>query len=144
MWKNLIRLTTLTLLTLSASLTAYSQKTILDKGDTLICFTVKQSKFLLKEHYRAEECDTLKSICEAQSQLKDSVIKSDKKIQNDLSLVIKNKDSEIALQDLVIDDLRKKILLEQKATRRQKFYKWLSITGGCVATGFVGFLYITK
>lgn len=133
------------LVVLSASSTLFSQTTVLNtKGDTTLCFTVPQAKFLLKEHYRAEECDTLKKICEKQLAYSDSVMKSDKKIQSDQSSIIKNKDGIIALQDYQIDELRKSLSLEQKATRRQKTYKTLAIISGSISTGFMSYLYLTK
>jgi hypothetical protein len=41
------------------NLTVFSQKTELIDGDTVICFTIPQSKFLLKQVYLVTEKDTL-------------------------------------------------------------------------------------
>lgn len=126
------------------SFPVYSQKTILDKKDTLICFTVSQSKFLLKEHYRTIMVDSLNSICEAQLSICDSIRANDQIIYNNQVLMIQNKIEVIQVKDYEIGKLHETINDQKKTIRRQKTYKWLSIIGGGVLSGFLGYAYITK
>jgi hypothetical protein len=124
--------------------TMYSQTAVLnEKGDTTICFTLPQSKFLLKTQYKLKECDTLNKICELQLSLSDSIIRSDKVIQNNQSLMLRNKDEQIGLYKHEISSLRLQLSDSQRATRRQKVYKWLAIGGGATLSGFLGYKYIT-
>lgn len=48
------------------SLTASSQKLVLLSNDTLIGFSIPKSKFLLKQVYKYQECDSLLSIADKQ------------------------------------------------------------------------------
>lgn len=127
------------------NLTAFSQTLVLNKDkDTTICFSVDRAKFLIKEHYRADEYFKLDSLCELKSKKKDLEIKMYKKIQEDLEKVISNtndinliKDDQIKALKLVIEDKDSKI-------KAQKVYKWISIGAGVIFSGFLGYKYITK
>lgn len=133
------------MLNLLLSLIAYSQIPVLNKnGDTTICFTIEQSKFLAKEHYRAEECTKLKSILEAQVQEKDLQINMYKKIQDNLENVINNQKSINTLKDDEIKSLKGVIDDKDKAIKKQKIYKWVSILTGGFISSYIGYKYITK
>ena len=133
------------MLNLLLSLIAYSQVPVLNKnGDTTICFTIEQSKFLAKEHYRAEECTKLKSICESQLQEKDLQINMYKKIQDNLENVINNQKSITTSKDDEIKSLKGVIDDKDKAIKKQKIYKWIAIIAGSSLSGYLGYKYITK
>ena len=122
-----------------------------EKKDTTITFSLNQGKYLLKEHYRANECDTLRSVCEKQKSLKDSTIKELKAnivdykatILNDQK--IKANDNHVVyLKDNQIQGLKTELDTANKAIRWQKFYKWLAIGVGGAVSGYLGYKYVTK
>jgi hypothetical protein len=130
---------------LSLSSIAFSQVTVLDsKGDTTICFTIPQAKFLLKEHYKIQECDTLKSICEKQLSICDTALEWGRQISKNQMLVIKNKDEQIKLEEYQITKLKESLKGSQKEIRKQKFYKWSAIIVGGVATGYLGYRLLKR
>ena len=126
------------------TLQAFSQRAVLNNGDTNICFTVTQSKFLLKEHYRAIEMQKLDSICELKSSFKDSIIRADAKIISDFSMIVKNKDEAIGLKQYEVDKLNTQLKVEQKRVRIQKVYKWDAIVIGTATTSFMTYQYLKK
>jgi len=119
------------------SLKTFSQTLVLNNKDTTICFSVSQAKYLLKEHYNLQECQTLLGICESQKTLLDSVIANQKLNANGLKSVILNQKTLISYKDDEITLLNDKIAYEQKKVRKQKIYKWLGIVGGVVGTTLV-------
>ena len=122
----------------------FSQKSVLIDGDTTICFSIPQSKFLLKQVYLVSEKDTLLKLTEIelkvtkektliyQQQIKafEDIMYSQKEINQNVFAINKQKDAEI------------KILNKELA--KQKVKTWASIVGGVVSTAFVSYLYIKK
>lgn len=132
-------------LNLLLGLTAFSQVPQLNKnGDTTLCFSIEQSKFLAKEHYRAEKYYKLDSICELQLNQKRLEVNMYKKIQNDLESVISNLNSISGLKEEQINILKKTIDEKDKKIKIQKVYKWTAIIVGGTVSGLMGYLYITK
>lgn len=132
-------------LVLLISLTTYSQKVVLnDKGDTTICFSISQSKFLLKQAYALKECDTLKSICELQLTKCDSVFVAYDKLKKDFLLLQKNERDFSELYDAKMTDLQNALLDQILLTKKQKFQKWCAIIGGGVLSSFLAVKYIKK
>jgi len=127
------------------NITVYSQKTILSNTkDTLICFTINQSKFLLKEHYKLEKCDTLFSICELKNSLKDSVIKGKNLIiQNHIGI---NKDlmQIITLKDEQFNNIKTENLSLSKQLKWQKIYKFCAIIGGGLVASYLSYKLIIR
>lgn len=127
------------------SLPIYSQQAILNKeGDTTICFTIPQAKYLLKEHYKINMLDSLLSVCETQRLTADSVINNDTLMINKLKIIISNKDKSLYYKKVEVDSLNATIQSKEKALRREKLYKGLSIFAGGLMTAFLSFAYITK
>lgn len=127
------------------NLQAFSQKVVLNsKGDTTICFSVPQAKFMLKKYYQVEMLDSLFAICELQRQVADSIISNDQKIFDKNQLILNNQYQVIVLKDHEISNLANIITDQKKAIRRQKLYKWLSIIGGGTISSFLGYKYLTK
>lgn len=127
------------------SLAGYSQTITLNKaGDTTICFTLSQSKFILKKIYQASEYQKLDSICEQQLSVYQLEILDYKKVQYNQSLIIKNGNELANLKDIKIDILTKQISEEKKKTRIQKFYKVGAMVAGGALSGYLGFKLITK
>lgn len=126
------------------SLTLFSQKPVSIEGDTLICFSIPQSKYLLKQVYLLNESDTLLKLTEAQLSICKSknfiytqqieafqkIIENEKEINKNVLAINTQKDEDI------------KNLKTQLAN--QKLKTWASIFSGFVTTAFVSYLYIKK
>lgn len=115
-----------------------------DKGDTTICFSVSQGKFLLKQVVARKECDTLLSTCETQLVYCDSVTESNKRIQIVISEMMKKEREADSLYIFRIKSLEIDVEKEKKKVVKQKFYKTISIIAGGVTTGFMTYLWMTK
>jgi hypothetical protein len=126
------------------SLRGYSQKVILnEKKDTMICFTVNQSKFLLKKVYQAEECDTLRKICETQSLLKDTILSNKEKEITALKMIYDNTNTMLKLKEYEIDKLKQSLQLANDEARKQKRHKWFFIGTTAVVSLFTGYYVLT-
>lgn len=127
------------------NLTAFSQTLVLNKnGDTTICFSINQGKFLAKEHHRAEEFKTLDSLSRLEIKNKDLQINMYVKMQEKLESVVNNQKKIIALKDGEISSLTDSINNNVAEAKKQKRQKVLSIIGGTVLSGYLGYKYITK
>lgn len=132
-------------LVLLISLTTYSQKVVLnDKGDTTICFSISQSKFLLKQAYALKECDTLKSICEAQLLYCDSIVLAHENLKRDFTQLQRVQKQYDDLQEAKMTDLQNLLKQQILLTKKQKFYKWCAIIGGSALSSYLGYRYIKK
>lgn len=112
------------------TLKGFSQKPMLNDKDTVICFTIPQSKFLLKKYYQAEELFVLDSICEAQLSTLKLVNSSNESIIKKQSIMVKNKEEETRLKELEISSLNELISDKEKEIKKQKTQKWGFITLG--------------
>jgi len=123
----------------------FSQVAELNKnGDTTICFSVSQAKFLAKEHYRADAYFKSDSICKVQSKEKDLIISMYKKIESKLQTTMSNQITLLKLKQSEIDVLQETVNVRDKQLKRQKLYKYVSIISGAVLSGYLGFKYVTK
>ena len=142
--RNIKKLTAILFVNLLLNLTAYSQKPVLIDGDTTICFSVPQAKFLLKQVYLVAEKDTLLKLTE--TQLKVSNEKStiyQQQIQAYQEVI--NKQSEITQNSIAISTQKdEEIKILKKEIAKQKVKTWACILGGVVSTAFVSYLYLSK
>ena len=123
----------------------FSQVAELNKnGDTVICFSKAQAKFLAKEHYRADTYYQSDSICKKQIKEKDLVINMYKKIEDKQQQMLLNQTNIIKLKNDEVAELEGKIKTKDKEIKMQKFYKWVSIGVGGALSGYFGFKYVTK
>jgi hypothetical protein len=123
----------------------FSQSTVLnDKGDTTICFSLPQAKFLLKQHYQVQMIDSLNSICETQLDLCDSINLSSLQAYEKYENLLLNKDEVINVKDYEINTLKTVVNNQKKEIKKQKIFKWLGIGGGTLLSGFFAYKYITK
>ena len=128
------------------NLKAFSQKAIIYSPgkDTLICFSVPQARFLLKEQYRLQMTDSLLNVCELQNSECDTFrVKTNQlieKYESAINLCIQYKD----IQDAEINNLYITIENQKKVIKREKINKTLAIMGGGLLSGFFGYLLITK
>lgn len=116
---------------LNDCMTSYAQTVVVDsKNDTTICFTINQSRFLLKEHYRAELNDSLLAICSEQSSILNSIIENNKLVIS--TLMEKEENSNLIRANLtsVILDKDSENALLKKEVKRQKRHKNVAIGGG--------------
>lgn len=126
-------------MSLLTSIKAFSQKATLSEKDTVICFTIPQSKYLLKKYYQAEELLILDSICEAQLSVFKDISSSNERVIKNQSLVLKNKDEEVRLKELEIGGLNELINDKEKEIATQKLYKWIAITSTIIVTCLIAF-----
>lgn len=91
----------------------YSQKIILDKTESLFCFTKEQGRFLLKRYYLSEELDSINRILEKELEVKELAF-----IQR--GLIISNKDTEINTQKNIITGLNSQIASRDKKIKGLK------------------------
>ena len=125
------------------SLSAFSQKVVLNNGDTTVCFTIKQSKFLLKQVYQLEECDTLRKICEIQRAIGDSINLGNRSIIADYKTMMQNDSSIIGLKQYQIDKLTESLKASQKEIRKQKVYKWVAVGTTGLVSAYLGYYVLT-
>ena len=120
------------------NLMAFSQKIVLNNGDTLICFSVNQAKFLAKEHNRAETYFTSDSICKEQIILKDRQVKMYIKIEDKLQGVINNQSNVIKFKDEELNQCKIILNNSQREIKKQKRLKIISlIVGGGLNCFFI-------
>jgi len=122
----------------------FSQKVISENNDTLICFDLEQSKYILKEMNHAIFLDSINRLSQSEIRLLNTTIK-------DLQIIVESQKEQIILRDVdyKISKTETKLLKEKneslkKEIRLQKFYKWLSIGVGTITTSFMTYLYLTK
>ena len=125
--------------------TAFTQQRVLVvDGDTLICNSVEEQAFWVKQYFRVQELEELDSINLAVISYKDSIISNDQEIILKQTIVIENTEEIVEFQGEQINTLNNELTEQKKATRRQKFYKWVAVTIGASATSVMTYLYLTK
>ena len=129
---------------LSMTSTCFSQKVISENNDTLICFDLEQSKYILKEMHRAIFFDTIVALNQSEIRLLNTTIK-------DLQIIVQSQKDQLILRDIDsgIYKTEIKLLKERneslkKEIRLQKFYKWVSIGVGTLTTSFMTYLFLMK
>lgn len=122
----------------------FSQKVISENNDTLICFDINQSKYILKQMHRTAFFDTIHALDEAEIKLLKITIQ-------DLEMIVQSQKEQLVLNDVDkgIYKTENKLLKEKneslkKEIRLQKFYKWVSIGVGTLTTSFMTYLYLVK
>lgn len=129
---------------LSMTSTCFSQKVISENNDTLICFDLEQSKYILKEMHRAIFFDTIVALNQSEIRLLNTTIKN-------LQIIVQSQKDQLILRDIDsgIYKTEIKLLKERneslkKEIRLQKFYKWVSIGVGTLTTSFMTYLFLMK
>jgi len=145
MYKSLKKLKTTLLVILLLSSTVFSQVlTLNSKGDTTICFTIAQGKFLAREHARANQYAELDSICRSISAKKDLQIKMFEKIDQKSQIVINNQNSIIKFKDEELKNAQIAIKNANREAKKQKKHKVLALVAGALISGYLGFIHISK
>ncbi len=123
---------------------SFSQKVVIDKKDTMICFTSTQSKFLLKQVTKLEFIEQQDSLNQLvileQAQIiqnqttvietKDNIISNN----NEINLI---RDQQLAVKESELDESRKDF-------RKQKRQKNLALIGGGILGTVLTTLLILK
>lgn len=104
--------------------TSYSQTLILNRGDSLIGFTIPQAKFILKLPPKIKEQTALLKVCEKQKLYQDSIRRADSIIIKSQAKTIENKDEAIVIKDMLCEAEKEGLNSEINRQRRQK---WLAI-----------------
>jgi hypothetical protein len=139
------------------NLTAFSQVAILDSAtantskvktfkvgkDTVVGFSVLQSKYLLKKHNNAEKCDTLLTICEKQKVECDSLRKDNLEEINNFQIMLSNKNTMIGIREEELKKTEAALEEANKQVRKQKAYKLVAI-GGAVAVIVAETIFFVK
>jgi hypothetical protein len=117
---------------------------MLDGKDTLIAFSIPQSKHLLKEVYRANMLDSLLKLSDEQVTLSRTIIEADKVAFERYDEVIENNNSALKIRESQLRENEKTIAVLNKDVIRQKRQKIVAIICGSVTTLFMGYLFISK
>ena len=127
---------------LKSSIT-YSQGITLDKrGDTLICFTTPQSKFLLKTYYELQECKNLDSIAIKQNQtLKNLIAIKDKQISEQKELTAKT-EHQVAINKDAVDSMISVVNDQNKSIKKLQVKNYILSVVGATGTLVMTILYL--
>jgi hypothetical protein len=116
------------LLALLTNLKIYSQKIVSDnKGDTTICFSVPQGKYLLKKVAELEKCDTLRNVCENQLKNSQKLVKDKDKIINKIMAISDNQNTMLKLKEGQLEKAKADLELAKKDLRKEKVKRIISV-----------------
>lgn len=116
------------LLALLTNLKIYSQKIVSDsKGDTTICFSVPQGKYLLKKVAELEKCDTLRNVCENQLKESKKLVKDKNTIINKIMAISDNQNTMLKLKEGQLDKAKADLEVAKKELRKEKVKKVISV-----------------
>lgn len=126
------------------SLTIFSQKAILNNGDTLVCFTPDQCKTILKEFSRAKYLDTLTKVQSNEIAYLNLSISELEQIVEAKSKQLKLSQDLSKIKDVQIERLNNDKKQLEVEIKRQKRHKILGIIAGSISTGLMTYLWIAK
>lgn len=116
------------LLALLTNLKIYSQEIVSDsKGDTTICFSVPQGKYLLKKVAELEKCDTLRNVCENQLKESKKLVKDKNTIINKIMAISDNQNTMLKLKEGQLDKAKADLEVAKKELRKEKVKKVISV-----------------
>lgn len=125
---------------------AFCQRMLIDgsSSDTTICFTLPQSKFLLKQYYAREECNKLLSIYLHENDaltelvsLRDSIISRQDAMLNGFETIVQAKNG-------TIRELEINLGISRTEAERQKTLKVAYLLGGGLLSGTLGFILLNQ
>lgn len=125
-------------------MTVFSQQTIFVAKDSLVCFTISQSKFILKQSFEVKELMQLDSICETQKYLCDSIRQNNEITSQACLKVVQNDAKIIETYQHVNESLEKQLKACQKEVRQQQTFKYIAIITGTVVSGYLGYQAIKR
>ena len=115
-----------------------------EQNDTIICFSIPQSKFLLKQSYNLEMCNELRTLDRAEINIKDSLIFNyqNQQIEYEHQQTLSNNiDSLNVLKQAA---LKEQLNVCNKKYVKEKRAKLSALFLGIVSTTIITTLYIIK
>lgn len=121
------------LILLAVNLVSFSQTVTCLSNDTVICFSIPQSKILLTKITKGNESKELLTNCEDKTTLLNDLVKQHEVTISLMTRVSENKDGIINNKNQEIQIYQSEIKGLKKEIKRQKLYKWAAI----LTTGLV-------
>ena len=110
------------------------------ENDSVVIFSLKQSKKLIEINEQKKECFELKSILDNEIIQKDTIIYAQRKKIENLNSIVEEKQSIIKTKDELIQICEEEKGNLRKEIRKQKIVKWLSISG-IIVVSVLGIIY---
>ena len=110
------------------------------ENDSVVIFSLKQSKKLIEINEQKKECFELKSILNNEIIQKDTIIYAQRKKIENLNSIVDEKQSIIKTKDELIQICEDEKGNLRKEIRKQKIGKWLSISG-IIIVSVLGIIY---
>ena len=110
------------------------------ENDSVVIFSLKQSKKLIEINEQKKECFELKSILDNEIIQKDTIIYAQRKKIENLNSIAEEKQSIIKTKDELIQICEDEKGNLRKEIRKQKIGKWLSISG-IIIVSVLGIMY---
>ena len=110
------------------------------ENDSVVIFSLKQSKKLIEINEQKKECFELKSILDNEIIQKDTIIYAQRKKIENLNSIVDEKQSIIKTKDELIQICEEEKGNLRKEIRKQKIGKWLSISG-VIIVSVLGIIY---
>ncbi len=109
---------------MSLSLSSQTVTCSSDKKDTTICFSIPQSRVILKQLTKRAELDTLLKVCELKSALLQKQIDQHKSTISYFTRINDNQSSILTAKDKQITILNSEIATGKKEIKKQKTQKF--------------------
>jgi hypothetical protein len=110
------------------------------ENDSVVIFSLKQSKKLIEINEQKKECFELKYILNNEIIQKDTIIYAQRKKIENLNSIVDEKQSIIKTKDELIQICEDEKGNLRKEIRKQKIGKWLSISG-IIIVSVLGIIY---
>ena len=98
---------------------------LIEKGDTLSCYTNKEIKQITKKIIQGNECNALLKISDKEIHLLNEVVLNQKEIIKNDSLISIEKQQMINDRNIIIESKNKLILDQEKEIKKQKRNKFI-------------------
>lgn len=139
------RLMLLILFSLVINTTVCLGQTVLsNRGDSLICFSLNQGKWLLKQAYKVREVTALDSICEAQLTNSNKIIDNQKIEMNNKDLINNNNNELLQLKQDEVNNQKNKVAEAKKALRKEKVKRLATTVVATLIIAYETYLLVIK
>lgn len=128
------------LILLAVNLASFSQTVTCLSNDTVICFSIPQSKILLTKIAKGNESKELLTNYEGKSTLLSDLVNQHESTISILTRISDNKESIINNKNREIEIYQSEIKGLKKEIKRQKLYKWAAV----LTTGLVFSISLLK
>lgn len=107
--------------------------TVLNNGDTLFCFSIRQSRFIASELVNAKYCAMANKVSTDIIQWQDSIIKAQSVQVNLLGAVNENDIKMINNLEGLVKSCKYNLAISEKKIERYKKSRWIMLSAGFVA-----------